>query len=158
MGPFLSSYSNNYILVAVDYVSKWVEAAPLDTNDVKVVMSFLKKYIFIRFDVPRNLISDGGSHFCNKQLDALQTSGKVEVSNREFKRILEKIMGAPRKDWAKKIDDALWAYRTAFKTPIEISPDQLVYGKAYHLLVELEHRALVRETGSACFAQIDCRK
>ncbi|XP_015939787.1 uncharacterized protein LOC107465317 [Arachis duranensis] len=70
MGPFPSSYSNNYILVAVDYVSKWVEAAPLATNNTKTVMRFLKKYIFSRFGVSRTLINNGGSHFCNKQLDA----------------------------------------------------------------------------------------
>ncbi|XP_057760640.1 uncharacterized protein LOC130981015 [Arachis stenosperma] len=71
MGPFPSSYSNSYILVAVNYVSKWVEAIATAINDNKVVMSFLRKNIFSRFGVPRALISDGGTHFCNKQLEAL---------------------------------------------------------------------------------------
>ena len=66
MGPFSSSFSNQYILVAVDYVSKWVEAAPFPTNDAKVVVKFLKKHIFSRFGIPRAIISDGGKHFCNK--------------------------------------------------------------------------------------------
>ena len=105
MGHFPKSYGNEYILVAVDYVSKWVEAIALPTNDARVVIKFLKKNIFTRFGTPRALISDGGTHFCNNQMEKLlskygvtykvatayhpQTSGQVEISNRELKRILD---------------------------------------------------------------------
>ena len=69
MGPFPASYNNLYILLAVDYVSKWVEAIPTRTNDAKVVAQFLRRNIFSRFGTPRALITDNGTHFCNKVID-----------------------------------------------------------------------------------------
>ena len=63
------------------------------------------------------------------------------MSNREIKSIIEKTVNSLRKDWSKKIDDALWAYRKTFKTPLGMSPFRLVYGKVCHFPVELEHRA-----------------
>ncbi|XP_060170960.1 uncharacterized protein LOC132601930 [Lycium barbarum] len=66
MGPFVSSYNNKYILVAVDYVSKWVETVALPNNEGRSFTAFLKKYVFSRFGTPRAIISDGGFHFCNR--------------------------------------------------------------------------------------------
>ena len=101
MDPFVSSHGMKYILVAVDYVSKWVEAIALTNNEGKSVTAFLKKNIFSRFGTPRAIISDGGSHFCNRLFKGLlekyevlhnvatpynpQTSGQVEVSKREIR-------------------------------------------------------------------------
>nr|GFA38774.1 reverse transcriptase domain-containing protein [Tanacetum cinerariifolium] len=70
-----------------------------------------------------------------------QTSGQVEVSNRGLKRILERMVGENHASWSEKLDDALWAFRTAYKTPIGCTPYKLVYGKSCHLPIELEHKA-----------------
>ena len=108
------SFGYSYILVRVDYVSKWVEAIPCKTNDHRVVLKFLKENIFSRFGVPKAIISDGGTHFCNKSFETLldkyevkhkvatpyhpQTSGQVELENWEIKNILMKVVNTRRRD------------------------------------------------------------
>ena len=123
MGPVPPSYNNLYNLLAVDYVSKGVEAILTRTNDAKVVAQFLRSHIFSRFGTPQALITDNGTHFCNKVIDKVlqkygvrhrtslayhpQSNGQAEVSNREINSILEKTVSSSRKDWSKKIKDAL---------------------------------------------------
>ncbi|GJU42945.1 reverse transcriptase domain-containing protein [Tanacetum coccineum] len=156
MGTFPKSYKFEYILVVVDYVSKWAKAQALPTNDARVVITFLKK-LFCRFGMPKALISHRGTHFCNKLMEKSmkrygvnhrfstsyhpQTSGQVENTNRALKRILEKTVKDNPAIWSRKLDDALWAFRTAYKTPTGTTPYKLIYGKNCHLPFEIEHRA-----------------
>nr|GEV31762.1 reverse transcriptase [Tanacetum cinerariifolium] len=111
MGSFPSYKENKYIRVAVDYLSKWVKAKALPTNDARIVVEFLKS-LFSRFGlqswIETNLREDGEEN---------------------------------RASWSDKLDDALWTFRTAYKTLIGCTPYKLVYGKSCHLPIELEHRA-----------------
>nr|GFB17694.1 hypothetical protein [Tanacetum cinerariifolium] len=141
---------------AHDMVKSCDSSKALPTNDARVIVKFLKS-LFTRFGTPRAIISGHGTYFCNDQFAKVmlkygfthylstayhpQTSGQAEVSNRGLKRILERTIGENRALWSDKLDDALWAFCTAFKTPIECTPYKLVYEKACQLPIEIEHEA-----------------
>nr|GEY42808.1 reverse transcriptase domain-containing protein [Tanacetum cinerariifolium] len=131
-------------LIPVDYLSKWVEAKALPTNDARVVCKFLK-FLFARLGTPCAIISDRDTYFCNDQFAKVmlkygvthhlatpyhpQTSGHVEVSNRGLQRIFERTVGENRASWSDKL------------TPIGCTSYKLVYGKACHPPIKLEHKA-----------------
>ncbi|GJY04102.1 reverse transcriptase domain-containing protein [Tanacetum coccineum] len=139
-----------------DFANYLAEAQALPTNDARVVITFLKK-LFCSFGMPKALISDQGTHFCNKILEKTmkrygvnhrfstsyhpQTSVQVENTNRALKRILEKTVKDNPTIWSRKLDDALWAFRTAYRTPTGTIPYKLIYGKKCHLPFEIKHHA-----------------
>jgi transposase InsO family protein len=126
--PFKNAHGYDYILVMVDCVSKWVEAMPCRKASTEESITMIKNVIFPRFGTPRILISDGGTHFTGKNFKKClsklgiehmvstayhpQTSGQAETSNRKLKNILNKTIEKEGKDCSKKLDGALWAYRT----------------------------------------------
>jgi transposase InsO family protein len=130
MGPFPNSEGCEYILVAIDYVSKWVEALPCRAVDAMHSKRMFHEVIFPRYRVQRIVISDGGSHFIDrtfrKALSEVgvdhwiatpyhpQTSGQVETSNKQIKNILQKTVNQTGRSWRTKLNEGLWVDRTAY--------------------------------------------
>nr|GFB28131.1 reverse transcriptase domain-containing protein [Tanacetum cinerariifolium] len=133
MGPFPFSQGNRYILVAGDYLSKWVEAKALPNNDARVVVKFLKS-LFARFRIPRAIIIDRETHFCNDKFAKVmskywvthrlttayhpQTSGQVEVSNQGLNRIPKRMVGGNHASWSEKLEDVYELLKLLIRHPL----------------------------------------
>ena len=151
-----SSSGHEFILFAIDYFTKWVEAASYARLTSSRVASFIRSHIIYRYRVPHELISDRGVHF-RADVDTLlqrygiqyhrlsaygpQTNGVVKVANKNIKRILRRMIETSQ-DWSKKLLFALWAYQTSFLTSIGATPYSLVYGMDAVLPVEIEMGSL----------------
>ena len=133
-----------YIIVATDYLTKWVEAKATPKNDARTTACFLYEYVFTRYGLPIEIVSDRGTHFINEVIHHLldefmvihkksapyhpQANGQAESTNKILCTVLTKIVGTSRTDWEMKLHSALWAYRVAFKTAIGTTPFNLVFG------------------------------
>ena len=151
-----SSSGHEFILVASDYFTKWVEATYYAKLNGAKVATFIRSHIIYRYGVPHELISDRGVHF-RGEVDTLlqrygiqhhrssayrpQTNGAVEAVNKNIKRILRKMIETSR-DWSEKLPFALWAYRTSFRTSTGATPYFLVYGMEAVLPVEIKMGSL----------------
>jgi hypothetical protein len=133
---------HEFILVAIDYFTKWVEAASYANLKAKHVAKFIETNLICRYGVPHEIISDNGSHFQAECADLIakykiqhhrsspyrpQTNGAVEAANKNVKTIISK-MTETYKDWPQKLHFALWGYRTSIRTPTGATPFSLVYG------------------------------
>ncbi|MCO5580212.1 hypothetical protein L7F22_034078 [Adiantum nelumboides] len=146
VGPYPPAYKSHaqYIIVAMDYLTKWVEAKATTRNDAKTTAQFLYENIFTRYGLPIEIVSDTGTHFINEVIEQLldelmvihrksapyhpQANGQAESTNKILVTVLTKIVSESRADWDQKLYSALWAYRVAYKTSIGTTPFNMVYG------------------------------
>ncbi|KAM1151574.1 hypothetical protein EV1_033957 [Malus domestica] len=146
VGPIApkSSAGEAYILAAKDYFSKWAKAIPLKEVKKATVVRFIKEHIIHRYGVPRYIITDNGKQFSNRLVDKLcekykfkqhkssmyhaPANGLAEAFNKTLCNLLKKVIGRTKKDWHERIGEALWAYRTTYRTPTQATPYSLVYG------------------------------
>ncbi|CAM8984212.1 unnamed protein product [Rhodiola kirilowii] len=156
VGPINPKASNGhtYILAATDYFSKWAEAVTLREVKKENVVDFITKHIIYRHGVPQRIVTDNGKQFSNKLMTNLcekfkfkqykssmynaPANGMAEAFNKTLCNLLRKVVGKSKRDWHEKIGEALWAYRTTYKTPTQATPYALVYGVEAVLPLELQ--------------------
>ena len=138
-----SARGHHYIIVAVDYFTKWVKAMPTFKHDGETMALFLFNQIIARFDVLREIVTDHGSHFQNQMMIELtsklglrkehlspyypQANGQVEAINKSLKTILQRTINSAKSNWHLMLYSTLWAYQTSVKTATIFSPFQLIY-------------------------------
>ena len=138
-----SSDGHSYILAATDYFSKWAEAATFREVKKETVVNFIKRNVIYRYGVPRYIIIDNGREFYNKLMDKLYNdfsfephnssmynapaNGLAEAFNKTLCNLLKKVVGKSRRDWHERVEEALWAYRTTYRTPTQATTYSLVY-------------------------------
>ena len=139
-----STGGHGYIIVFIDYFTKWAEAMPTCAEDGKTVALFLFNHVIARFGVPQSIVTDHGSHFCSQMMEELsaklgflhenstpyypQANGQVEAINKVLKTMLRRMVGDHKSNWNHILFSALWAYKSSVKTTIGFTPFQLVYG------------------------------
>jgi len=155
VGPFNPpSYQKAYILVCTEYVTKWVEARAITKATKKVVADFIFEEIFARYGTRREIVSYGESQFTSHMIGKLmqkygvkhrvttpyhpQTNGQVESTNKVLENILTKTIPSHHRDWAQKLPEALWEYKTTWWNTTRFSPFELVYEKSALFMVEFE--------------------
>ena len=146
------SKQKQYIIVCIDYLTKWAETKTIKATTEEKVAEFLRENTFYKFGYPREFVIDQGSQFTSNLIEGLlthhmikhktstpyhpQDNGKVEVTNRALEGILTKVVRNSRKDWANRLIEVTWAYNTTWKTTTGFTPYELVYGKKALLLIE----------------------
>lgn len=158
VGPITpSSNQKTYILVATEYVTKWVEAEALPRATQDFVIQFVF-HIFVRYGLPRDIITYGGPQFAGNKIVATlenyhiqhkitspyhpQANGQVESTNKVIEAILTKTIMSHKHDWATRLPEALWAYKTTWRSTTGYSPYQLVFGKEPIFPIEFEIQTL----------------
>lgn len=149
-----STTGHHYIIVAMDYFTKWVEVMPTYTNDAKTTTLFMFNHIITWFGIPKSIVTDHGTHFCNAMMAKLtsmlhldhehsspyypQANKQVESINRVLKPILQRMVGKHKSNWHMQLFSTLWAYQTSAKTTTGFTFFQLIYGLEAVLLIECE--------------------
>ncbi|XP_028121773.1 protein NYNRIN-like [Camellia sinensis] len=156
IGPFVppSSTGYRYILAATDYFSKWAEAVALKDIKSTVVSEFIRTHIIYRFGIPESIIMDNGQPFRSDALNKLfakykiknnhssryhaPANGLAEAFNKTLCKILKKMVDKNKKAWHEKLQEALWTYRTSYRTPTQATPYSLVFGGEAVLPLEVQ--------------------